>query len=814
MAKKMEAKSTPRIGNRSAHNNVTPQEEDVNDNDDEEEDRSRFSSNDTSNNDVARGSSSPKGIPNDDESDANEIGEGSSSSIIVAMAAMGTQSSSPHDDAVDVDAEHDILRKKEPSSLSSSLDKDGSPIQSNYSNRTTAASSSSSTLRINNVKRSRKKTRTSDKKSKQPFRISSNTSATRDKRGRPTRVVSISEDQSASNVVVTASLPPLPGNQYTTTLRRRAIRKVDDITNSQAGNSSTNHNSSNCRNGDDSSSDVGDISLGMKLIVVGGRVIVQSLNALADGLASPAQLAGVIQRGDVLLAVGSVSLVNLSVDLLMEGLRPLSSPGPSGYYVRFLHLRFESATGFRLLRIHEEGQTAMSDGRHETENAVFSLFPMVDQLSGAPLFDRQHDHEEPGYGHDENEIHKDEMLLESKLPDMIDKKMNLQDIDELMSSTLAHERSRDRRRYESEYFDWREDLSSLLRRTVSMVNGSEDHVLTMLTKAERLELGNKIMQTARALGVNLEVIDQGRDLRSFKTWSTNFSVRSGVSARRRYIMDNASVRSSRVTDAESDDGSIHSDDSGGSLDGVDADMLLLGLAARDEIWRRQVVDVLNNAAESLDRQEQEEEDGDVNNIGHERKSSGIDEALKNQLGNFLFGQNMAKIVKQEKKSFALPPKDITRVLFDLTTNLATKSPDEITIIGASSKLSSNISSLQSSMKTDGKARAAARADVFLANHFVVDEALPLWLKAFRPLPLEHRRAMWPRQLRRTDSMTGTYSGIPSEYNGRSSDADSLTLDSGGSHAHNGPSLNKKKDLRELVEDQQIDAETRSETYVF
>lgn len=804
MAKKA-AEATPRIGNRSR--NVTPAEDD--------EDRSGVTMNGSNDDDVARESSStsplasqkdqlsslehhntnskdespPNGIQIHEEEDV-EIGDNNigndgivESSSSMNTATVGPQSSSHHDD------DDDVVREKQPS-----LDKDGGRIQSRNQDRTTAASSSSSTIRTNNVKRNRKKTKASDKNSEPTHR--------RDKRGRQIRVVSIAEDESLSNVA--ASFPTLPGNQYTTTLRRRAIRKVDDA--NQAGSSSTNSS----RKGD--SNDFGDISLGMKLIVVGGRVIVQSLNPLADGLASPAQLAGVIQRGDVLLAVGNVSLVNLPVDQLMEGLRPLSSAGPGGYYERFLNLRFESATGFRLLRLHEDAQ-AMSDGRHEPESGVFSLFPMVDQLSGAPLFDNHHDHGEAEVTHDQGEIHKDDALFQRKLTDTIEKKMTAQDIDELISSTLAHERNRDKKRYESEYFDWGEDLSDLLRRTVSMVKGSEDHVLAKLTKAERLDLGKKIMETAKELGINLEVIDQGRDLRSFKTWNTNFSVKSGVSARRRNVMDNTSIRSSRVTDMDSDDGSIHSDDSGGSLDGVDADVLLLGLAARDEIWRRQVIDTLNSAAESLSREEPDKDGGDVN-VGNEHKSSGIDEALKNQLGNFLFGQNMAKIVKQEKKSFALPPKDITRVFFDLTTNLATKSPDEITVIGASSRLSSNVSSLQSSVKTDGKARAAARADVFLANHFILDEALPRWLETFRPLPLEHRRTMWPRMIRRIDSMTGTYSVIQSEYTGRSSDGDSQTLDSGGSHAYNSSSLSKKKDLRELVEDYQIDGETRSETYVF
>ena len=93
----------------------------------------------------------------------------------------------------------------------------------------------------------------------------------------------------------------------------------------------------------------------MKLIVAGGRVIVQTLNALSDGRASPAQLTGVIQRGDVLLAVGDVSLDKLPIDQLMMGLKPLSAPEtPDGRYRRVLRLRLEAGVGHELLQSHEQ----------------------------------------------------------------------------------------------------------------------------------------------------------------------------------------------------------------------------------------------------------------------------------------------------------------------------------------------------------------------------------------------------------------------------------------------------------------------------
>ena len=698
--------------------------------------------------------------------------------------------------------QHQNDKKKKSSSSKNKRKKGNGRSSSSSSNKNTNIDNESST---NNNKRKNGSSASTTTATK-----NNNATATsrRRKRGRNVRKVTIvdqddsklqqqQQQQQSFSSFANKSVPPLPSNQYTTTLRRRAVRKLEEGSTIQQQQSP-----------DYDDGEYGDISLGMKLIVVGGRVIVQSLNSLADGLASPAQLAGIIQRGDVLLAIGSLSLVNLPVDQLMEGLRPLSTPGPDGRYQRFLDLRFEGGTGLQLLKVHEDGQ-ARTKARQEPADAMFSLFPMVDQLSGAPLFDHHYDTKDDlqhEVENDENEGPSSAEVIQSKMSSSSGEDITIQDLDVLISSTLAKERMIDRNRYASEYFDWREDLTELLRKSVNRAEeDGDDNAHQRLTQTERLQLGKKIMQLTKALELNMEEIDKGRDLRSFKTWSTNFSLRSGVSARRRYMIDTSSVLSSRGTsvDTSGDEASVDSDGSDGSLGAVDADTLLLGLAARDEIWRRQVLDALNKATRDIDQSVEERED-EEDDFEENHVSKGIDEALRESLGGFLFGDDISKIVKQEKPSHALPPREITRVLFDLTTNLATKAPDEITVFGASSKLSSNISSFQSgTTRTDGKSRAALRADVLLANRFVLDEALPKWLDSFRPLPLDQRRVLWPRTANRRDSTTGTFSA---DHTIRSMDNDALTIDSGGSSV---PS--RKKDLRELVEDQQIDGETRSET---
>ena len=72
-----------------------------------------------------------------------------------------------------------------------------------------------------------------------------------------------------------------------------------------------------------------DYSLGMQLTILGGRVIVQSVNELKDGRASPAQLSGRIQRGDVLVKINSTSLRKMGGTSLMEALNVLSGADTS-----------------------------------------------------------------------------------------------------------------------------------------------------------------------------------------------------------------------------------------------------------------------------------------------------------------------------------------------------------------------------------------------------------------------------------------------------------------------------------------------------
>ena len=88
--------------------------------------------------------------------------------------------------------------------------------------------------------------------------------------------------------------------------------------------------------------------------------------------------------------------------------------------------------------------------------------------------------------------------------------------------------------------------------------------------------------------------------------------------------------------------------------------------------------------------------------------------------------------------------------------------------------------------------------------FVIDDVFPAWLNSFKALPWEERRVLWVHTRASTmESHTGASFAHSLD--------DALTLDS-GSTGYPSPSVRKrKKDLRETIEDMELDLESRGET---
>lgn len=166
----------------------------------------------------------------------------------------------------------------------------------------------------------------------------------------------------------------------------------------------------------------GDTTLGMKLTILSGKVIVQNVMPLNDGRASPAQLSGYIKKGDVIISINDKSLSFLpfeNVNVLVDRLAPLSHPSSADglVYDREVKIRFEIGKGMKLLekdgkkvgvdnKMQVAGSnnvtvpkskatitTAKADGASDLFN--LSKFTFVDQLSGTPLFFDDEQYERP-----------------------------------------------------------------------------------------------------------------------------------------------------------------------------------------------------------------------------------------------------------------------------------------------------------------------------------------------------------------------------------------------------------------------------------
>lgn len=606
----------------------------------------------------------------------------------------------------------------------------------------------------------------------------------------------------------------LPSNQFETIFYRRAIRKQQDsskgaptaVTTSTSIAATLKVSGAEEKIQGESDAEVyGDISLGMKLSVAGGKVIVQHLNALADGRASPAQLTGVVRRGDVLVSINDLSLVNLPIDQLMAGLSPLSTPDATGAYQRTLKLRFAAGEGLELLtkseavqakKVDGSGSNADAQARADAVHDMLALFPMVDQLSGVPLFDDLPVAEPIAEPKAILSPKKDVQNL-AKPPNQTEAELGKKvvPIDDTISYRLATERMNDRELFASEFYGWNEHYLGLLRQTIHGNEQSKKLHMATQSLADLIEIGRRAILGAKALSKCLENVDRGLDVRNFRSWNSTISLYSRASTRRRYVLDNSSlpVNFGKVTEEEEEDESEEGSQASGDEsdeEAVDGDELLLRLASHDEIWRKQVIEFLEGAIpEENDENEEQPQEASAPETG------GIDSALSKQLGSFLFGENMSKILTKNERPQALPSEEITAVLFDLATKVSTTVPDKITAAG------SLVSYRSSLVPFTGIKRPESESDAMLATQFLLHEALPVWTKTFRPLPWELRRVLWP--VEKALSGESTAASTISD--------DNLTLDSWGTSQNSPGSVRKRKNLREIIEDQQLDVETRSET---
>ena len=600
----------------------------------------------------------------------------------------------------------------------------------------------------------------------------------------------------------------------------------------------------------------GDTSLGLKLTILGGHVIVQGLNSLADGRASPAQLTGLVRRGDVLVAIDGRSLVHLPLDRLVEALKPLSEaesdsfvpPVGSGgngidkssvtippgvpYYRRTLRLRFSMGEGLPFLnrprgrrrpapsapaadsttsstvdensreRQKEWQQQAAALAAEDIAADVLGLtqFLMVDQLSGLPMFgDDYHKQatvaeapvEEEVVGSGESissdtiastvdvttptipsSISGDEAAMALQSSAIAVKMLGLSTtsaarLSRQIAYQIAQERKDERARSISLFFELNRRGSALLRGSAAFDIAEKSTVgQPLLTYGEMMELGRKAVIGADSL-VN---------------GAMEADLAAGVQKQRKLdaLDEEMSNDDSSVVEADTDVNS--SSDMMGSVgagrDVNDSDFRgqgsqsLMRLAARDEMWRKELMTKLQDAIAIGEGGDEPEDTSDDNTQAD--KQNGIE----SQLQNLFWGDKAATLIqKTRRRPLALPPKDIATTLFDLTTGIAMTFDDISRRVVMSGRL------LQ---------------DHRMATQFVLNEALPALLKTFRPLPWQQRRILWPLT-----------SSAGSDVDSRLTDGDMTFSVASTSTGWGTPG--QRKHLEEQIEDLELDLEVRAET---
>ena len=202
---------------------------------------------------------------------------------------------------------------------------------------------------------------------------------------------------------------------------------------------------------------------------------------------------------------------------------------------------------------------------------------------------------------------------------------------------------------------------------------------------------------------------------------------------------------------------------------------LVRLAARDEMWRNQLMSKLLDATAVEESGNNDPETTDADNNHRQPNNQG---GIESQLQNLFWGDKVTTLMEKTRQHpLALPPKDIASTLFDLTSGIAMLSDDISRRIASSGRL------LQ---------------DHRVATQFVLTEALPALLKTFRPLSWQQRRVLWP-----LISSTG------SDVDSRLTDGD-MTL-SVASTSTGWGTPGQRKNLEEQIEDLELDVEVRAET---
>lgn len=616
------------------------------------------------------------------------------------------------------------------------------------------------------------------------------------------QVVQIKDSSSNNEFDRSSSILPqhlqLPVDQYEVTLIRRAVYKSTD---QSPSNISPNHSIP--------PGDIGDTSLGMKLTILSGKVIVQSIVPLKDGRASPAQLTGMIQEGDVLLSIDGRLLVGLGMhlDLLIERLKPLSE-SINGLFSREIRIRFAVGHGLKLLHDAQRGSISLDSRDQRKQNVTdskfhFSNYAMVDNLSGRQLFediDPQLDTTKENASHDskDNEKNPASSLVNIGSDDLINSNRSVFGskpilLSEFIATQISLLRQIETSQQRNGFFTLNETFSSLLRPSpVTSEQPSQVPMIREMHKRQPMDRNELLILTdAKALFHKAEHGPEEQEnidpLELVRSECQSFSSRSRFSTRyiKRLLQEDESTTSS------SDQNSTNTSLSHGAVQGNDinydefdmqmnGDDMLLRLAVWNQKWKKSMVETLEAA--SLKTKETQEAETHVK----DKKKNNLDI----QLQNLMFGSEMTQLM-QKKKSVALPPDEITEVLFELSNRICVTVPMSVNVNDSHDHSYSD----EMDIELISSSREVVRRDkdIIEATRFLIDDILPKWLLTFKPIQPSQRSVLWPPSLD-TSLM-------------KSLD-DDLSVESSAT-GHSSPERGLK--LEDQVAHLELDADTKSET---
>jgi len=242
---------------------------------------------------------------------------------------------------------------------------------------------------------------------------------------------------------------------------------------------------------------------------------------LADGRASPAQLSGKVSRGDVLLSIDGRLLVYSGLDgfklsLLVERLKPLSTPDEDGCFARTVKVRFAVGEGLKLLeedtiesrnkkkakkktsRPSKGKAGAVQDGAGDLFN--IARYITVDHFSGTTL-----DQEEIPIAESSEEKESEESIdrLEGSpnisTPLSPKKLRSVLPLNQAISVQIAWEHQAERIRLKSGFFTLNGDLSTLLRQPAEENDGEFKELGNDGNVKVILERGNCTIQCKTAI---------------------------------------------------------------------------------------------------------------------------------------------------------------------------------------------------------------------------------------------------------------------------------------------------------------------------